>query len=333
MSEDYAVFIGDVALDEFFQPSQWPATGTKIDLFPLATRTGGMIANAAAVYAGFGESARFLWAMNNSALTDMLLADLQELGVDTSLVVRQAGLADSRNIIVLADGEHTVMTPALGLETIEVTDAAMDVLAAARYVYTAIGDLRSLRHANMSATHVIDTFRRSGARLVLDLDVANLQAGDQDLLARADVLFFNRVGFDRYRGDRRQSQVIEELLAGAAEVVVVTLGAQGCHVASADANFDIAGVPVDTVDVTGAGDTFGAAFIHALNNDPDLHAAATFANAAAARAVTRVGARAGIASHADIVSLLHPHALSPGRTPDSGGQGPAFPPPDERPAP
>ena len=41
MSEPYAVFIGDVALDEFFRPSQWPVTGTKIDLFPVATEVGG----------------------------------------------------------------------------------------------------------------------------------------------------------------------------------------------------------------------------------------------------------------------------------------------------
>ena len=333
MPDHYAVFIGDVALDEFFRPSQWPATGTKIDLFPVSTETGGMIANAAAVYAGFGENARFLWAMNDTSLTDALLADLEDQGVDTSLVVRQPGLADSRNIIVLTDGEHTVLTPALGLDTIDLSDDALDILGAARYVYTAIGDLRSLRHAGRSAAHVIDTLRGAGARLVLDLDVANLRPGDDDLVARADLLFFNRVGFDRYCDGRPGSRVIDELLAGAAGVVVVTLGRHGCHVAAADDRFDIEGIPVDVVDVTGAGDTFGAAFIHALNHDPDLRAAATFANAAAARAVMKVGARAGIASDADIVSLLHPHALSPGSSPDAGGQGPAAPPTRERAAP
>ena len=119
MSEPYAVFIGDVALDEFFRPSQWPVTGTKIDLFPVATEVGGMIANAAAVYAGFGEQTRFLWAMNDGALTQQLLTDLEAQGIDIGLVIRNPELADSRNIIILTDGEHTVMTPALGLATID----------------------------------------------------------------------------------------------------------------------------------------------------------------------------------------------------------------------
>ncbi|HQR80372.1 MAG TPA: hypothetical protein PLT68_09150, partial [Actinomycetota bacterium] len=81
---DYSVFIGDVALDEFFTASQWPAMpGTKIDLFPLASVTGGMIANAAVVYAALGEDARFLWAMNDGPLTGRLLDDLEAHGVDT----------------------------------------------------------------------------------------------------------------------------------------------------------------------------------------------------------------------------------------------------------
>lgn len=333
MAEHYSVFVGDVALDEFFRPSHWPAAGTKIDLFPIITRTGGMIANAAAVYAGFGETARFLWAMNESRLSDELLADLESHSVDTSLVVRQPGLADSRNIIVLHENEHTVLTPTLGLVSIELAADTLDVLRAARHIYTAIGDLRSLRHAGRSAAQVIDEVRAAGAQLVLDLDVANLQPGDRDLVTRADILLFNRVGFDRFCEGRSGADVIRDLLAGATDIVVVTLGADGCHVTTSDEDFDVPGLPVQVVDVTGAGDTFGAAFIHALNQAPDVRRAATFANAAAARAVTEVGARAGIASDADVKAYLPPNALSLGSSPDSGGQGPPVSPTRERPLP
>jgi ribokinase len=327
MSDHYAVFIGDVALDEFYTASQWPASGTKIDLYPVSTETGGMIANAAAVYAGFGEDARFLWAMNSSSLSDRLLADLWVHGVDTSLVIRERELADSRNIIVLHDSEHTVMTPSLGLETIDVSDYALSVALGARYVYTAIGDLRALRHHGVSAAPAI---RNSAAQLVLDLDVANLRPGDDDLITQADIVIFNRVGFQRYSDGRNGA--IEALLT-TASVVVVTLGAAGCRVVSRDESFDVPGLPVEVVDVTGAGDTFGAAFLHALNRSPDLHAAATFANAAAARAVTAVGARAGITQDAEVESFLRQYALPLGWSPDTGGQGPAAPSPTERPVP
>lgn len=323
MSEPYAVFIGDVALDEFFRPSQWPVTGTKIDLFPVATEVGGMIANAAAVYAGFGEQTRFLWAMNDGALTQQLLTDLEAQGIDIGLVIRNPELADSRNIIILTDGEHTVMTPALGLATIDLDDAAIAALQSARYVYTAIGDLRCLRHQDQTAATVMQTIRTGGARIVLDLDVANVQPGDDALIAQADIVLFNRIGFERYCAGRSSETVISGLLSGAAEIVVVTLGADGCRVATTDDTFDVAGVAIEVVDVTGAGDTFGAAFIHALNLTSDLRAAAAFANAAAARAVTTLGARAGVATETDVVSFLHHHGLPLGSFPGSEGQAAA----------
>lgn len=305
---DYSVFIGDVSLDEFFRASQWPAApGTKIDLFPLISATGGMIANAAVVYAALGEDARFLWAMNDGPLTGRLLDDLEAHGVDTALVTRDPALADSRNFIVLADGEHTVMTPALGLDAIALDEAALPVLGSAQFVYTAIGDLRALRCGDAGPAEVMTRVREAGARIVLDLDVANLHPGDDELITRTDILLLNRRGFERYCAQRPAERVLDDLLSHGISTIVVTLGAQGAQVVDAEQRFEVPGIATEVVDVTGAGDTFGAAFIHALNLTADLRAAATFANAAAARAVTSLGARSGATPHAQIVAFAEQH--------------------------
>ncbi len=306
----YSVFVGDVSLDEFFRTDAWPGSGAKVDITPIGTYVGGMIANAAAVYAGYGESVRFVWAMNESELSGRLLADLESLGIDTSLVVRDASLADSRNIIVLADGEHTVLTPALGLATIELTGAALDALRGARYVYTAIGDLRSLRHDGRPATWVIADFRGAGARLVLDLDVGHVRPGDEALYSAADVLLVNRLGFARLCGLRTESETLADLFGGAARVVVVTLGADGCRVVTRSGESTVPGIAVDPIDVTGAGDTFGASFVHALDLTDDPVAAATFANAAAARAVGSAGGRSGVATEEEVVAFADRHGVS-----------------------
>jgi len=306
----YSVFLGDVALDEYFRAETWPGSGAKIDITPIGSHVGGMIANAAAVYAGYGESVRFLWAINDGELARFLLADLEALGIDTSLVIRVAGLADSRNIIVLAEGEHTVLTPALGLDTIELTEAALEALHGAQYVYTAIGDLRALRHDGRTATSIIAGFRGSGARLVLDLDVCNLRPGDDALFSLADIVLINRLGFERLCGGRSEADAVSQLLAGAAAAVVVTLGPRGCRVISGTGAVAIPGIRVEPVDVTGAGDTFGASLVHALNVTDDLVAAATFANAAAARAVSFEGGRSGVATAEEVLSFARLHGLS-----------------------
>lgn len=306
---DTVIFLGDVALDEYFRTDRWPESGEKVEIVPAGSFVGGMIANAAAVHAGYGAPTRFLWAMNQGLLSGSLLEELERMGIDTSLVIADPALADSRNVIVLADGEHTVLTPALGLEVIQLSDAAFDALCGARYVYTAIGDLRSIRHRGRDARAVIDEFRLAGARLVLDLDVGALHPGDEALVSRVDILLVNRRGFDRLRDGRSDAVTVVELLAGAAAVVVVTLGPDGCRVFDATGEVAIPGIPVDPIDVTGAGDTFGASFLHAFDRTGDPVAAAAFANVAAARACTILGGRAGAASEADVLAFADAHGI------------------------
>lgn len=312
MNLPYAVFVGDVALDEFFRASRWPAApGTKIDLFPLETRVGGMIANAAVVYAALGDKASLMWTMNGSELSHRLLEELNARGVSTGLVAHDPQLADSRNIIILTDDEHTVMTPALGSLTIEVDALALSLLRDAQYVYTAIGDLRSMRQGPASAADVMDAVREGGARIALDLDVANVTDSDDDLIGRTDILLMNRTGFERYCDGRSPEKVVAGLLAGGVSMVIVTLAADGCRVIDGARDVSVPGLSVPVVDVTGAGDTFGAAFLHALNLTGDPVPAAQFANAAAARAVTAIGARAGATSHAEVVAFMTAHGVRP----------------------
>lgn len=308
MTDDSCVFIGDVALDEYYRADRWPGLGTKIDVQPVGAFPGGMIANAAAVYAGYGEETYFCWTMSDGPRTDLLLDDLAASGVDIRLVERDATLDDSRCIVILAEGEHTILTPETGLARIELSDEAVTRLAGAKYVYTAIGDLRKLRHRDRRPVEIIDEFHRGGAQLVLDLDVADLHDGDGELLGRVDILLVNRVGMERLAGDRGETRAVADLLTGRLHTLVVTLAADGCRLHTGEGVREIPGIPVDVVDVTGAGDTFGAAFLHALNRTGDPELAAFFATAASARAVTITGARAGVTTSGAVIEFIRQHS-------------------------
>jgi sugar/nucleoside kinase (ribokinase family) len=60
------------------------------------------------------------------------------------------------------------------------------------------------------------------------------------------------------------------------------------------------GIPVTTVDTTGAGDVFRGAFAYALLRGDEPRDVLRFANAAAAVSCTRVGAMNSVPSLADI---------------------------------
>lgn len=74
------------------------------------------------------------------------------------------------------------------------------------------------------------------------------------------------------------------------EIVVVTLGKAGVHLAHARGQETIAGFPVAAVDATGAGDAFTGAFLAELAVGRDAAQAARFANAAAALSTLDYGA-------------------------------------------
>ncbi|MDL9981266.1 carbohydrate kinase family protein [Microbacterium sp. ASV49] len=315
MSGEAAFFIGDVALDEYYRTASWPAHGTKAILQPIANLPGGMIANAAAVYAALGGRARFCWTMNAGATTATLLSDLEAQGVDTRHVMRDDALGDSKCIIVLTGDDHTVLAPETGLERIRLDDDAVDALLGSRFLYTAIGDMRMLRHGESDAVGVLERARAAGVQVVLDLDVGELQPGDESLLRCVDILFVNNVGFGRLAAGRSEADTIAAVLSDGTSTVIVTRGAEGCDIHTAAGHIHVPGVSVDVVDVTGAGDTFGASYLYAIGRTGDASAAATFANAAAARAVTMTGARAGVASDTAVLDFIRTHQiLTPERT-------------------
>ena len=84
---------------------------------------------------------------------------------------------------------------------------------------------------------------------------------------------------------------------------MLTLGARGVFVATADASQWVPGFQVKPVDTTAAGDVFNGALAVALAENRPLPEAARFANAAAALSVTKLGAQPSAPRRAEIDAL------------------------------
>lgn len=89
-----------------------------------------------------------------------------------------------------------------------------------------------------------------------------------------------------------------------AEIVALTLGADGTLVATNDERRRVAGRRVETVDATGAGDMFDGAFLAELVSGSDPFAAARYANAAAALSTQGYGAVAPMPRRAEVEAFL-----------------------------
>jgi sugar/nucleoside kinase (ribokinase family) len=289
----YCVFIGDVALDEYYRAGYWPAIKDKVLVDALPAVPGGMIANAACVSAALGMSVKFVSALNRGPITRYLLGDLEKSGVDTSLVVYNDALADSKTMIFLVGDEHTIFIPRLGIETVDIMEEHLAALANADFIYTTPSEIAALRCGEMKSEDIIDHCRKNGVKLVFDLDVDYIKDSDEERFKRLDIAFFNEVGFDSYRGALDYRSAADRLLSYGLELVVVTLAENGCVVYTKDETLRSPAFAVDVVDVTGAGDTFCSSFLFALSLGRGVKFAAAFANAAASICVGRLGARGG----------------------------------------
>ncbi|TQR16496.1 carbohydrate kinase family protein [Psychrobacillus soli] len=304
MKKDYSFFVGDIALDQYYRSPYWPGIREKVLVETLDAYVGGMIANAASVYASYNENIYYLALLNSGSITQILCKDLQDRGIDTRYILRDDTLPDAKNMIILAEGDHTLFIPTMGITHFEITDEIINAMCQAKYVYTCISEIRPLRCGDMSALDIIRKVRASGAKMVYDLDVAHLEAGDERFIEEMDIVFFNTIGFDVYRNGKTSEEAVAQLMEFGTEIVVVTHAEDGCVVYTKDQQISVPGISVEVVDVTGAGDTFCSSFIHALNKSDNLAHVAQFANAAAARAVTVMGPRGGVASNGEILEFM-----------------------------
>jgi 2-dehydro-3-deoxygluconokinase len=84
--------------------------------------------------------------------------------------------------------------------------------------------------------------------------------------------------------------IVDRCLALGAGIVALKLGARGAIVADAAQRHAVAAFPCRPVDATGAGDTFGGAFVARLVAGDGLEAAGRYAGCAAALSTEGYGA-------------------------------------------
>lgn len=297
-------FIGDVALDEYYTADRWPGRADKGMIKELAAEAGGSIANAAVVHAGLGGETQFISLLNDSPLSQRLIGDLKESGVGVDHMLIDPAIPESRNFIFLVDGEHVVLTVEMGEQPMWLDATALAALRQPGFLYTTLYRVRRL-HARadqgiLKQADLLADLRQHGRRVIFDLDVGGCVPEDLPYLVGAAVVIFNQVGFRAAFGHDEITIIGDWMQAHEIDWVIRTLAGDGAEASNGDTVLRVPGFPVDVVDVTGAGDTFGGALTWCLSQGQTIEEALDFSVAAASRSVTIHGPRAGKANTEEI---------------------------------
>ena len=277
-----------------------PEAGETITGTGFAVFGGGKAANQAVAVARTGGAAYLVGAVGDDQFGKDRLADLDADRVDTSSVeVIAGGTSGVALILVENGGENRIAyIPGTTLQvTPEATLAAYErirpdlVLAPNEVPH---GALRSL----------LEAARSNNVRTMLN--AAPDPTTSVDLLENVDILIVNEHEAIEMLGQTvaDHGDAAMKLAQRYALTAVVTAGADGVYAGDGGQSLHVAGIPVEAVDTTGAGDAFCGAFAAELAGGATLEEALRFAVQAASISVTRHGAQASIAYRNEVVAAM-----------------------------
>jgi 2-dehydro-3-deoxygluconokinase len=125
-----------------------------------------------------------------------------------------------------------------------------------------------------------------------------------DVIARCDICLPSYDDVVAITGLTDPDALVDHCLRLGAREVALKLGEQGALVADANQRHRIAPMPCRPVDATGAGDTFGGAYVHRRLQGDGLAEAGRYAAAAAALSTQGYGAVAPIPRAAEVLASL-----------------------------
>lgn len=298
------VVVGSSNTDMVVEVPRLPVPGQTVLGKDLVVAAGGKGANQAVAAARLGADVAFVARLGDDALGDQALEGFRKEGIHTDFVFREEGTPsgvalilvghDGENMIAVASGANSRLSPA-------------DIDAAIHTIREADVVLIQLEVPLETVQHAAKVARASGAILVLNPAPAVRLPGE--LLREVSVLTPNvseaqiltGTTVDGVESARAAAQQIHGL---GVETVVITMGRTGvCSLSRSDFRH-VQGWEVEARDATAAGDAFSGALACGLAAGEDLDRAVDFANAAAALAVTRLGAQPSLPYLEEVLDWL-----------------------------
>jgi ribokinase len=276
------VVVGSANVDLVWHGERLPGPGETVTDGDFVQVLGGKGANQAAAAAALGADVRFVGCVGDDEYGRLARADLETRGVDCSALTTVIGAPTGVALITVdASGENTIAV-APGANRL-LSPEAVDVIRPGDIV------LCSLEVPVPAVVAAVATARDRDALAIVN------PAPPRAAPAGA-ILTPNEHECERLGG-------IDRLL-DTAPAVIVTHGARGAvlyrggHVPLEQEAF-----VVDVIDTTGAGDALNGALAWALSENQSIEDALRLACAAGALATRAVGARAALATAAEVTSL------------------------------
>jgi ribokinase len=292
--------IGNINIDLILRIDDFPVIGETKLLKDLIYRFGGKGANQAVAARRLGAEVYLIGGVGNDTFGDLAIHNLSKENVDISFIKRINGISTGTAVVLSKeDGANSIMT-CLGANlflTPEEIEKTLDLIRPIDLILIQLGVPLNV------VEHTLEYAHNKGIPLLLD--PTPLGRGLPNNICKASIITPNRIELKTITGLEDEKQSLDILYKKGVSVIVLKDGENGCFIYSQG---KIDHIPpfknINSIDTTGAGDTFNAALGFCIAQGTDLKKAALFANAAGALATTKLGAQEGMPTQSDVDELI-----------------------------
>ncbi|MCM3162326.1 ribokinase [Metabacillus litoralis] len=292
MEKPKILVIGSINMDLVTQTKIVPKTGETVLGTSFLTVPGGKGANQAIAAAKLGADVTMLGCIGDDAFGIELKQNLNKQGVTTKFIktipnessgIASITLSEGDNSIIVVPGANNGLSPEMIMEQEHVI-AEADII------------LLQLEVPLESVSISVELAQKHNVPVILN--PAPIQELPKELLLAVTYITPNE---HEQKSLLSNKELTMEEIDHLKQKCIVTQGEKGIYLYQDGL---IPGYKVETIDSTGAGDTFNGALALSLSKGNALKEACHFANAAAALSVTKLGAQSGMPTFEEVELFL-----------------------------
>jgi len=296
--------IGSSNTDLVAKSPKLPAPGETVLGSEFMIAPGGKGANQAVAIARLGGDVTFVAKLGTDEFGDQRLEDFKRDGIDTSFVFRDEEVPSGVALIFVDDGGENMIIAVQGANA---RLSPADIDRARTAIESADMVVLQLETLLETVEHAVAIAAEKGISVILN--PAPGSKLEPRLIEKIECLTPNETEAEILTGikvtsDDAAHKAGAKLLELGAGSVVVTMGKRGAMLITDEQSSLIPAFAVDAVDATAAGDAFTGGLAYALASGRELRNGVEFANAAAALAVTKMGAQPSMPTRDELERFL-----------------------------
>jgi sugar/nucleoside kinase (ribokinase family) len=258
-----ALFAGEINVDLVLQGySEFPVPGKEVLVDDFAMVLGSASAIMAMGLARLGTPVAFVGKVGDDVWGRYCLEDMASRGIDLSRVIRGGGLKTGVTVSITHPLDRALVTYLGAINALTGADVPAAVMAGLDHLHASSFFFQEGLRPGFP--DLFSRARRAGLTTSLDTGFdpsGQWDGGLRETLRETDLFFPNEVELAALTGTEDPAEGLRRLENGRTRVVA-KLGKNGAMTVDGGRVVHVPAYAVETIDTTGAGDSFNAGFLH-----------------------------------------------------------------------